>query len=121
MVKQLDETSKYEVLSRILYPVFRVGWKTGALPKYVMLKTIDDTKFRLLGDVSSKDEFLSWRARDDDVVVATYAKSGTHFTMQTTLQILSDASAATGDDMETIHHYLGCPEIVTTKAVSKCA
>lgn len=120
IVKNLDESSRYEVISRVLYPLFRVGWTTGVLPKFVMLKPIDDTTFRLLGDVSSKDEILSWQVGDDDVVVATYAKSGTHLTIQTALQIMSNASVATGDDMKTLHHFVGIPEIVTTKAVSKC-
>lgn len=119
IIQMLDAGPKYEVLSHLLYPLFRFGWAFGIMPK-IMLKKIDDTSFHLLGDASSKDEILSWKIDAGDVVVATFAKSGTHLSLQTVVQIMSGASEATGDGLQTIHHAVACPEIVTAKAVAKC-
>lgn len=121
IVAQLDEGSKYEFLSRLTYPLFRFGWSTGHL-HFLIFKNIDDTNFKLpaAGDAKSKNEFLSWRVGSGDVVVSTFSKSGTHLAVRTVIQVMSDASEATGDSMESIHHSASAPEIITDRSIKKC-
>lgn len=118
VLANLDKHQKYTVLSPLLYYPSRLAWKSGFMYDK-MIKKIDDTNFRLLGDASSVDEFMGWEVGSEDVIIVTFPKSGTHYGLQMALQSMSEASEDTAE-IESIHHWMVLPELLTSKSVAPC-
>merc|ERR550534_2439257 len=79
-----------------------------------MLSTYDiaGEKVMFPGNIASTqwyEDLLEWQPKDDDVVIITFPKSGTHLSMQLVIQTLADGER----DFESIHYVLSVPEFET--------
>eukprot|EP00931_Biecheleriopsis_adriatica_P095516 TRINITY_DN69111_c0_g1_i1.p1 TRINITY_DN69111_c0_g1~~TRINITY_DN69111_c0_g1_i1.p1 ORF type:complete len:357 (-),score=46.80 TRINITY_DN69111_c0_g1_i1:32-1102(-) len=121
IIGNLEDGPKYEVMSRLLYPLFRALFASG-LAAQVMFRNIDShSNFTLPGDLHDPEwleQIRAWKPGDQDVIMATFPKSGTHFMMQLLLQIVSNASDATAD-FECIHDFETALEILRPSTFEK--
>jgi len=120
IVANLGEWGKYEVLSRLLYPAVRLLFASGLAPR-VIFGRVDESDFRLPGDLLDR-EWLgrvgTWTPGGEDVIIATFPKSGTHLMMQMVLQIVANASDAAAD-FDNIHHFLTALEILSPRTLAQ--
>ena len=107
-----DDTSKvvrYEVLSLLLSPLFQLGWKTGAVQKLFRV-SYDDSGLTYSRSMLSEEHFnkiRQYEPTEKDVFVVTFAKSGTHYTVQMALQVLAEGKA----EFRNIHEHMAILEI----------
>lgn len=102
VVQQLDVEQRSEWIENILGPVAQAAWKTGLMAK-VILKSFDDTGYKLPWMVS-EEHFQKMKAfgasvSEDEFVIVTFPKSGTHFMFQIGVQLLGNGTV----DFENIH------------------
>ena len=97
----------------VLMLLMRVGWATGIMPQLVLKKFLapdDGPSFyflrRAMSDSWYQNKVLKWTPRNEDIVLATFPKSGTHLMAQLLVQTTTD-----GEEFDTIHHKMLVPEM----------
>lgn len=100
---------RYELMTLFLGPLFQLGWKTGALQKLFRV-SFDDSGFTYSRGVITRahfDKIRQYTPTENDVFIVTFPKSGTHYTVQMTIQVLGDGEV----HFESVHERMAILEI----------
>lgn len=101
----MHQPLRYPVLSWPLAPVFRVLWANQLIPLFYF-QTIDGPEQYPRDFLQPRQlhQLKSWVPDAQDTILVTFPKSGTHFLVQMTLQLVANASDEVAN-YESLHHH----------------